>query len=117
MPNLPDQFREIPEDDQPSRKDEIYTESEAAALLKMTPRRLADRRRAGKIACIKDGRYVAFTRQHIEEYCRAYRRGSVFSDNAGADEEIVLMSLSGSAARSIVSQFAEKAKRKARPLK
>lgn len=49
-------------------RDMIFSEEQAAAFLQMTPRMLADRRRAGKIRCIKDGRFIAYTTKHFAEY-------------------------------------------------
>ena len=49
----------------------ILTQREAAEILGMTPRMLAARRRAGKIGWFKDGKWIGFTPQHVEEYIKA----------------------------------------------
>jgi hypothetical protein len=49
-----------------------YSEAEAAELLGMTVRMLAERRRAGKIKCIKDGRYIRYTDRHLAAYNGKY---------------------------------------------
>lgn len=62
---------EIPE------KGRIYSEEEAAALLKMTPRMLADRRRAFKISCNKDQAYISYTGEQLLAYLSSHvRRGT-----------------------------------------
>jgi hypothetical protein len=53
---------------------QIFTEEEAAFLLKMTPLMLARRRRAGKIAAIKDGHFIRYTWQHLVAYQKSFQR-------------------------------------------
>lgn len=48
--------------------DHTFTEPEAAAFLRMTPRMLAMRRRAGKIRFRKDGRYIVYTKPDLLAY-------------------------------------------------
>ena len=61
---------------------EIFTEEEAAAILGMTPRMLARRRRAGKIGAIKDGHFIRYTRQSLVAYQKAFhRRGGKGADD------------------------------------
>lgn len=50
------------------KEDALFTEREAAAILNMTPRMLAARRKAGKIGCCKDGRYVVYSGKQIADY-------------------------------------------------
>lgn len=52
------------------RTKRIYSEEEAATILGMTKRMLAMRRRAGKIGHVKDGRYIGYTQEHLDRYCR-----------------------------------------------
>jgi hypothetical protein len=59
---------------QPLDREGLYSEEEAAALLKMSIKMLARRRRAGKILCIKDQDYIAFTGRHILEYCAIFQK-------------------------------------------
>jgi hypothetical protein len=59
----------------------MYSQVEAAAILGMTLGMLMDRRRAGKIGCVKDGHYIAFSRLHIEDYKRDYEDKAI--DKAG----------------------------------
>ena len=54
----------------------VFTEAEAAEILKITPNMLAKRRRARKIACIKDGHFIGYTRQHLLEYQTNFQRHS-----------------------------------------
>lgn len=56
----------------------LYSEKEVATLLGMTERMLAQRRRAGKIGCMRDGKLIAYSAQHIETYLRRHelRAGS-----------------------------------------
>ena len=56
-------------------EDKIYNEKEAAALLGMSARMLARRRRAGKIRHIKDGDFIAYRQTHLDEYCKRLERG------------------------------------------
>lgn len=59
-----------------SYMDDLYTEEEAAALLGMSIRMIADRRRAGKIGTITDGqRFIRYKKEHLEAYLRAQHRG------------------------------------------
>lgn len=53
----------------------VFTEPEAARLLKMTTRMLANRRRDGKIRCLKDGHFITYTVAHIAEYLSSLERG------------------------------------------
>ena len=57
----------------------LYSEHEAAEILGMTPRMLADRRRAGKISAIKDGHVIAYTAAHLTEYQKNNQRRSTTS--------------------------------------
>jgi hypothetical protein len=53
----------------PASDDWLFTEDEAAFLLNMTPGMIAQRRRAGKIASIRDGRhYVRYKKKHLFAY-------------------------------------------------
>ena len=45
-----------------------YSEAEAAKVLGLHPQTLRRRRLAGKISHLKDGRWVRYTRQHLEDY-------------------------------------------------
>jgi hypothetical protein len=60
--------------DLPSANIELLSEAQAADILNMTPRMLADRRRAGKIGSIKDGHVIAYTMQHLADYQRMFQR-------------------------------------------
>ena len=57
---------------------EVFTTAEASAILRMTPGMLTERRIQGKIGCIKDGGYIVFTRQHLEEYQQAWEKRSQY---------------------------------------
>ena len=70
-------------------RDTLYTEAQAADLLKMTPRMLAERRRAGKIGHIKDGRFIVFAQQHLDEYRRAHQRRGVYADQPSDTERLL----------------------------
>jgi hypothetical protein len=49
--------------------DHEFTEAEAAAILRVTPRLLADRRRDKQIGCNRYGRYeIRFTAKHLRDY-------------------------------------------------
>jgi hypothetical protein len=70
---------------------ELLTESEAAAILNMTPRMLADRRRAGKISSVKDGHVIGYTLHHIAEYQRRFQRKG--KSGAELDTETLIAAL------------------------
>ncbi|MBN9547241.1 MAG: hypothetical protein J0I19_17380 [Alphaproteobacteria bacterium] len=57
----------------------LYSEKEAAEMLGMTPRMLADRRRTGRISAIKDGHLIAYTAAHLTEYQKNHQRRSTAS--------------------------------------
>jgi hypothetical protein len=57
-------------------EDKIYNEREAAALLGMSERMLAQRRRAGKICHIKDGDYIAYLQSHLDDFCKRSEKGA-----------------------------------------
>ena len=59
-----------------SREFALFSEEEAAKILRMSVRQLANRRRARKIACIKDGAYVAYTEGNLRDFCEAARQNS-----------------------------------------
>lgn len=50
---------------------EILTESEAAAVLRMSVKTLKRRRAAGQISHVRDGRRVLYRREHVEAYLDA----------------------------------------------
>jgi len=54
----------------------LFTEQEAALLLKMTPRMLAKRRYDKKIRYIKDGHFIVYKFSHLVEYLVAVERGT-----------------------------------------
>jgi len=55
----------------------LFTETEAAKILGMSVRQLANRRRAGKIGYIKDGAFVAYTKKHITDFCASATKAAV----------------------------------------
>jgi len=57
-------------------REDVFTEREAAEILKMTPRMLATRRRAGKIRCIKDGHFIVYKVEHFAEYLCSLEKGT-----------------------------------------
>jgi hypothetical protein len=54
----------------------LYTEEEAAQILRMSVRQLANRRRARKIDCIKDGAFIAYTKKHLRDFCKGAHQPS-----------------------------------------
>jgi hypothetical protein len=59
----------------PASDDWLFTEDEAAFLLNMTPGMIAQRRRAGKIASIRDGRhFIRYKKEHLIAYLLDERR-------------------------------------------
>lgn len=60
----------------PFDRDTVLTELEAAAILKMSRRMLADRRRAGKIRCLKNGHFISYKLTHIAEYLISVEKGA-----------------------------------------
>jgi hypothetical protein len=54
----------------------VLTELEAASLLKMSKRMLANRRRAKKIRCLKDGHFISYKITHIAEYLISVEKGT-----------------------------------------
>ena len=49
--------------------DHEFTEAEAAAVLRVSPRRLADDRRDKQIDCLRYGRYdIRYTAKHLRDY-------------------------------------------------
>jgi hypothetical protein len=71
--------------------DELWNEAEAAVYLGMTSRQLADRRRAGKIGCLKDGHFIAYTPEHIRTYLTAICHYAAF-DAENADRLLAMLS-------------------------
>jgi len=49
----------------------LFTEEEAARILRMSVRQLANRRRARKIECIRDGVYVAYSEKNLRDFCKS----------------------------------------------
>lgn len=70
----------------------LYSEDEAATLLGMTRRMLADRRRAGKISAIKDGHVIAYTAAHLTEYQKNHQKKSAASVQ-DIDSELLIQAL------------------------
>ena len=70
----------------------LYSEEEAASLLGMSPRMLANRRRAGRIGAIKDGRVIGYTLAHLKEYLRRSQRRSAASIDE-LDPELLIKAL------------------------
>lgn len=49
--------------------DHEFTEAEAAAVLRVSPRRLADDRRDGQVDCLRYGRYdIRYAAKHLRAY-------------------------------------------------
>jgi hypothetical protein len=96
----------VTSDNEPDEKESIFfTEIEAAKFLKMTPRMLAERRRAGKISHTREGKYVSYTREQLEEFCRVHSTVGPAKYKI-KDSEIMVVSVSnGTEARSVVSRL------------
>jgi hypothetical protein len=61
-------------------KDRLFSEEEAAAILGISLRMLADRRRAGRIGAIKDGYYIRYKIHHLEAYLDAHGCSALSQD-------------------------------------
>lgn len=59
------------ENESSGRPEDLFTEAEAARYLRMTVRMLQERRKSRRICCIKDGNYIAYTREQLDAYWRA----------------------------------------------
>lgn len=90
--NGPDESKE-----QAKAEGHLYTEEETAALLKMTVRMLARRRRSGAIGSIKHGRWIRFTQKHIDDFQTAHNIDGTRKVDTGK-QEIMVMSLSNAKA-------------------